>query len=239
MNAAQTLKRLAALGSAQTRKVYANQGIQGELFGVRYADLAQLQKEIGTDHALAQALWKSGNHDARVLATMIADPERVSAPELESWGKDVDNHPLADALAKLASRSRAARKVMTRWMSSKGEWTCAAGWAVLSRLIIDPDEFTEADFQGHLRTIEKTIHQSPNRVRYAMNGALIAIGVSSESLREKALAAAKRIGPVEVDHGLTGCQTPDAADYIQKVLAYRNKKSAKARSHKSRAAARS
>ena len=63
-----------------------------------------------------------------------------------------------------------------------------------------------------------------NRVKDAMNMALISIGTRNPKLEKKALGAAKRIGKVEVDHGETSCKTPDAAAYIKKVLAQRRKK---------------
>jgi len=68
MNKTEALRALKALGTAQNRKVYARHGVQPPLFGVSYAALGKLRKQIGVDHKLALALWKSGNHDARVLA---------------------------------------------------------------------------------------------------------------------------------------------------------------------------
>jgi hypothetical protein len=75
--------------------------------------------------------------------------------------------------------------------------------------------------------IETGIHQQKNRVREAMNNALIAIGVRSAALQEKALSAAHTIGPVEIDHGETNCQTPNAADYIRRTVEHRRKKAVK------------
>lgn len=71
----------------------------------------------------------------------------------------------------------------------------------------------------YLETIERDIHQRANRVREAMNSALIAIGMRSPALEEQALAIAAAIGKVHVDHGDTGCKTPDAAAYIHKARA--------------------
>ena len=81
---------------------------------------------------------------------------------------------------------------------------------------------------AHLATIEGEIHARKNRVRDAMNSALIAIGIRNDALEEQALAAATRIGKVEVDHGETGCKTPDAADYIRRTLDRRRQKAAAA-----------
>lgn len=76
-------------------------------------------------------------------------------------------------------------------------------------------------FATLLKTIERDIHGAPNHVRQAMNGALIAIGLRNTKLEKLAVAAAKRIGKVEVDHGDTSCQTPDAVAYIAKTKARR------------------
>jgi hypothetical protein len=74
--------------------------------------------------------------------------------------------------------------------------------------------------------IESRIHAEPNGVREAMNRALIAIGVRNPKCQKAAVAAAKRIGKVEIDHGETGCKTPDAAAYIDKTIAHRSAKAA-------------
>ena len=85
-----------------------------------------------------------------------------------------------------------------------------------------PDEY----FDERLRTIEARIAGAANRVRHCMNGALIAIGGRNEALRESAIAAAERIGPVVVDHGKTSCKTPEAVPYIDRIWARRSKRSA-------------
>ena len=81
----------------------------------------------------------------------------------------------------------------------------------------DADSVSDADAEQVLATIEKQIHRSPNWARYAMNGALISIGVFKPTLRKKAIEAAQRIGKVEIDHGETNCKTPDAVPYIEKA----------------------
>ena len=227
MNVTPVLKKLESLGSAQTRKTYVRHGVTGAQFGVSFADLGKLAKELGRDHELALLLWESRNHDARVLATLVADPARMKAADFFGWAKGLENYVLTDAVAKLAAQSPDAPKVLAKWTASKEEWTGSAGWSILAWLLNSGAELSDAELARHLAQIEAKIHASPNRVRYSMNGALIGIGVARESLREKALAAAKRIGPVEVDHGQTGCKTPDAVAYIAKAVAHRSGKAAK------------
>ncbi|MBI2566948.1 MAG: hypothetical protein HYV63_07965 [Candidatus Schekmanbacteria bacterium] len=78
-----------------------------------------------------------------------------------------------------------------------------------------PDDF----FLDRLRRIERDINVARNRARHAMNGALIAIGIRNETLAAAALETAARIGTVVVDHGATGCKTPEAIPYIRKAWA--------------------
>ena len=93
-------------------------------------------------------------------------------------------------------------------------------WLLAGALAMRDEETPWEWFASHLRTIEKSIHQAPNSEREAMNSALIAIGGRDASARKAALAAAKRIGPVTVDHGDTECKTPSAATYIEKAWAH-------------------
>ncbi|MEM7310497.1 MAG: DNA alkylation repair protein [Planctomycetota bacterium] len=225
MNKTEALRELRSLGTAQNRKVYRRHGVTGESFGVSYANLGKLQRKIRTDHGLALGLWASGNHDARVLATMVADPEELKPKELDGWAQAVDCYPLGNAVASLVVRSPHASSCAKRWVRSKSEFVAATGWDVITSLAMDePDGLADAELAELLGRIEKRIHAAANRTRYSMNGALIAIGTRSPKLERAAVAAAKRIGAVEVDHGETGCKTPDAASYIPKAAAHRRKK---------------
>jgi len=218
MTRTQVLRLLKAQGTPQNRKVYARHGVKGPSFGVSYANLGKLTRRIKMDQALAESLWKTGNHDARVLATMIADPEAMTARKLDSWVRSIDNYLLADAFSSLASRTPSAQQRMEKWTKSRDEWVAACGWNILARLV-SLENYPDRYLERFIRTIEDRIHRSRNRVRHSMNAALIAIGGWNERVRRKALSAARRIGTVEVDHGQTGCKTPDAAEYIQRMSA--------------------
>lgn len=228
MKASECLKKLSALGTAQNRKIYARHGVVGDAFGVSYANLGKLKKAIKSDHELAVALWKSKNHDARILATMIADPKKLTAATLDGWVKDCTSYPITDAFCGVAARARSAKARMEKWMKARAEMTQVAAWNLLAYLSEDADAIGDAELKKYLKTIEKGIHSAQNRVRYAMNTAMIQIGLRP-SLNKEAIAAAKRVGKVLVDHGDTGCKTPDAASYIVKAFAHRKKMAAKRR----------
>lgn len=215
------MDELRAAGTAQNVKIYRRHGVTGDLFGVSYAKLTALKKRIKTDHPLATALWASANHDARILATMIADPQQTTPDTLDAWLADADYPPLVTALTRnLAARLQPAPwDLVDRWTASDAESTATAGWDLLSVLATTDTAHDDAYYEGRLAEIERRIHGSANRVRYEMNNAVIAIGGRNPALAAAATATAERIGRVEVDHGETGCKTPEAAAYIARIWA--------------------
>ena len=175
-----------------------------------FANLDKLKKQIDTEHLLAQRLWNSGNVDARHLALMIADPKEATEELLDSWVKGLNYFMLCDLLAGFVGKTKFAKQEAEAWIKSKDEWRGRAGWNLLGALAMQDGNLPDGYFEKYLELIENTIHQSKNFTKHAMNNALIAIGIRNLSLQKKAMAVAKKIGKVEVDHGETNCQTPDA-----------------------------
>lgn len=221
MDVSEAMARLEAAGTEQNRKLYPRHGIRPPLFGVSYSDLGKLRKAIKRDHALAVALWATGNHDARILATMVADPQRADDALLEAWARDLDNYVITDAFTNVVAAAPGAPERLARWIDADAEWVEQAGWGVLAGLANGEPALPDSFFTPFIARIERDLQGSKNRVRHAMNGALIAIGSRSEGLAAAATAAAARIGAVTVDHGLTGCKTPAAGPYIQKTRQHR------------------
>lgn len=205
-------------GTAQNVKIYRRRGATGELFGVSFAHLKDLTKRIGIDHDLAEQLWATGNIDARTLATMIADPGKMTSEEADRWAKEIDYYVVADYLGSLIARGSLAHDKIELWTQSKDEFVRQAGYSALASSLKQDSALSDDDCRGMLKRIEEEIHNSPNRARQAMNNALIAIGVFRPHLTDEAVGSATRIGKVEVDHGDTSCKTPDAISYIYHAL---------------------
>ena len=237
MNYRQTMKVLEGAGTAQNRKVYARHGAKEPMFGVLYSTPVKIKKDIlrlpGTgrkyakhDHALGVELWASGNFDARALATMLADPDQMKSAQLDQWMRDCDNRGIEGCLVALTAKTRLVQSKMKKWRKSGDELTAAAGWNLLVEIAQADAELPDSFFVPYLEEIRDKIHDGKNRARYAMNCAVIAIGGRSLNLRRRAIAAAKMIGRVEVDHGETSCKTPDAVPSIEKIWERKSKKSA-------------
>ncbi|MCZ6834997.1 MAG: DNA alkylation repair protein [Planctomycetota bacterium] len=230
------MSTLKSLGTAQTRKIYGNHGLKGDIFGVSWANLGKLKKQLKTDHDLAMKLWKSGNFDARILATMIMDPAQLASSEIDAMIKDLDNYAITDAFTGVVKQTPFIMKKMEKWTKHKSEWLSSAGWNLMTNLAMENPDLDDAFFESQLERIESSIHASPNRTKYSMNNTVISIGCRNKKLEKKAIAAAKRIGLVEVDHGKTGCKTPDAESYIKKTMAYRAAKAKKKKTTKKKVA---
>ncbi len=228
MKFGELMRELKLAGTAQNRKVYARHGVTRDMYGVSFAILGKLRKRIKMDQTLAEQLWATGNHDARILAAHILDAKGMKMSTFDAWAKECDNYVVADALSGPAATSPHARKLAEKWtkLGRKKEFAASAGWNIVCRLAMDEKGLHDSWFEERLKTIESAIHSSLNRVRYSMNNALIAIGARSPALERKAIAVARSIGKVEVDHGETGCRTPDAVTYIARMKAHNAKKKA-------------
>ena len=217
MSLAEVMRALKKAGTAQTKKTYARHGAVEPMFGVSFATLKALYRKIGIDHDLALALWDTGNYDARNLAFKVVDPAKITATDLDRWARDMRVRMCAGYVSALAAESPHGLAKAAKWLAAADEDLRCAGWWLVGSLAMRNPEVPEAWFLARLREIERTLQAAPNGERYAMNQALICLGGRSPALRRAALAAAKKIGRVDVDHGDTACQTPEAALYIEKT----------------------
>lgn len=220
MTAGDVVKELEPLGSGSYKKVMLNHGVREPFFGVKIGDLKTFQKRIRKDYRLALELYATGIYDAQYLAGLIADERRMTAEELRHWLATA-NCPAISAtiVAWVAAEGDHGRELALEWIESEDESTAETGWATLSSLVAvksDADLDLE-QLEGLIGRVERTIHQQPNRVRYAMNGFIIGVGSYAKALTERAIEAAEKIGRVTVDMGNTACEVPYAPDYIRKV----------------------
>jgi 3-methyladenine DNA glycosylase AlkD len=220
MTLADTMRNIKTRGKPGAAAIYRRHGVTEPTVGLSYADLGVLVKKIGVDHTLALGLWDTGLHDARVVATKVADPTRLTKATLTSWLKACTNYVITDAVSGAAARAPGILPIAIAWSTHPREWTSAAGWSVIAILSMRGgiDDALAADLVAR---VTADIHESPNRARYSMNNALIAMGGSMPAMHDRAIAAARSIGLVHVDHGETDCRTPDAVDMIGKMVAHR------------------
>lgn len=220
MKLAEVMARLQDLGSEQTRKTFRNHGCEAEQFGVKVGDMKVLLKSIRKNQPLALELFATQNADAQYLAGLAAVPDLFTKEELLEWVDTTSWHMVGEyAVAWNIAESPYCMEICRELLAKSDERYLQIAWASLGNYVLfekrpdlDVDYFTRL-----IHEIEKTIHQSPNRVRYVMNGFLIALGASERDFLEKCKQVAKSIGEVKVFMGNTACKVPDAISYLEKI----------------------
>lgn len=221
MSLGETMAALEAAGSEQARKTYTRHGAREPMFGVSFATLKALMKRIDVDHELALALWETGNFDARNLAMKIVDSASMGPDDLDRWAREASAAlNCGDYAATLPAEGPLGPTKARQWLASTDPGESRAAWTLIAQLALRDEQTPDAYFASLLDEVARTIHTAPNALRTGMNRALISIGCRSPALRADALAVADRIGKVDVDHGDTACETPDARTAIEKAWAY-------------------
>lgn len=215
------LQELQSLGTEQTKKTYGRHGAREPLFGVTTGAMKPLARRYKRNYALSMALYTTRNYDAMYFAGVIADPAAMTREDFELWMEGAYCQGLSDhVVAVTLAESELAQELSDKWIQSGEELYASAGWSCYGWLLgVKPDSYFDSEkLSNMLEHVRRHIHTSPNRVRYAMNGFVMAVGVSFRPLHEQALKVAAEIGPVQVDMGNTSCKTPNAYDEIQKVV---------------------
>jgi 3-methyladenine DNA glycosylase AlkD len=173
-----------------------------EYFGVRVPNahgisapvLHALAKRMGKDHSLALELWTTGNHEARILATLISESEKVTAAEMERWVRDFDSWDVVDAACcYLYAQARPAWRKIAPWSRRREEFVKRAAFSLMAYLSYKDLEARDANFRECLRIIEREAYDDRNFVKKAVNWSLRNIGKRNLQLNREAIRAAQRI----------------------------------------------
>lgn len=221
MTAAQILSEIEPLGTEGYRRILRNHGIEGPLFGVKIEELKKYEKAIRKDYQLALDLYATGVYDAMYLAGLIADEKRMTKDDFNRWLNQATSDAVVEyAVSWVAADGPHGWDLALEWIESPDERTVVAGWGTLSSWVAvkSDDQLDIPALKGLLDRVRTTIHSQPDRVRYKMNGFVIALGSYVTALTDEAISAGKEIGVVEVDMGNTSCKVPSAPEYILKVV---------------------
>jgi 3-methyladenine DNA glycosylase AlkD len=187
--AKRALAELKRLGDPKTLAGYARYGITpGKAFGIPMGKIQALGKQLGKDHALANALWKSGWYEARLLAAYVGEPDRVTVPEMERWVKGMDNWGIVDTICfVLWDKTPLAWQKVAPWCRSKEEWTKRAGFVLIACLAAHDKAATDAQFRRTLPLIARGANDERNFVKKGVSWALRHLGRRSPALHRAAL----------------------------------------------------
>lgn len=217
----QVLAALKKAGNPERIHVFANHGAPTDrMFGVSVADMKVIAKQIKGKQDLAYALYETGNGDAQYLAGMVADGAQMTKGLLDKWARGATWQMVSEyTVPWVATESDHARAQALKWMKAKKESVASSGWNTYSGhvTVTSDDDLDLGEIEDLLARIEDDIESAHNRVRYTMNGFVIAVGCGVKPLAKTAAATARRLGKVEVEMGGTSCKVPLATDAIAKV----------------------
>jgi len=215
------MQELEALGKERTKKIYESNGAHEPLFGVATGHMKPIVKKIKINQPLAEQLYATGNYDAMYFAGIIADPNAMTEADYDRWLDSAYFYMLSDfVVAVTLAEADIAQEVADKWIASGEELRMSAGWSCYCWLLGNrPDgEFSESKIAHMLEMAENTIHDSPERTKYAMNSFIYTVGVSYLPHHDKAVETAKAVGPVEVKREKAKSKFLNASENIQKAI---------------------
>ena len=221
-NVTQVMKQLKSKGNPQRKELFQRHGAGSKLYGVSVADMKKIARTIKGEQEVACGLYDTGNYDAMYLAGMVADGKQMTKSQLQAWARAADWQMISEyTVPWVASESKHGRDLALKWMSAKKEHVAAAGWSTYAGIVTTTpdDELDLKQVKALLKRVATEIDSAPGRVRYTMNGFVIAVGGYVKSLAKEAKATAKKLGKVEVDMQGTSCKVPLATEYIAKMEA--------------------
>jgi len=194
-SAQEVLNKLKAKARPEQLEGMARFAIVGEgRLGVSVPEMRKLAKEIGKNHTLALELWKTGIPDARIVAGMIGDPDKLTEKQMEDWVKDFDSWDVCDQVSmNLFDRSPLAVKKIHDWADREEEFVKRAAFAMIASLAIHDKKAEDEKFVNLFPVIKNGATDERNFVKKAVNWALRNIGKRNPALNKAAIKLAQEI----------------------------------------------
>ena len=213
----EALKQLKALGTEKVRAQNAKSGAGNNQFGVSLGDIRTLAKKIKTDHALALSLWETGNADAQFLSTLLIQPKKLSAKEMDRMVRSVSFVRVADWLIAYVVRQHPDKETLRQdWMTAADRWAARAGWDLTAERVGKSPE--GLDVPALLDRIEAEMADAKPEVQWTMNNTLATIGIHLPKHRKRAIAIGEKLG-IYRDYPVSkGCTSPFAPIWIDYMV---------------------
>ena len=189
------LKWLERRGTKRNREGMARYGIRArKVFGVSVATMRPLAKRLGRNHELAAALWDTGWHEARILASLVDEPAHVTPAQMDRWCREFDNWAVCDSVCfHLFDRTPHAFRKVAQWCDRREEFVKRAAFALLAGLAVHDKRASDERFVECLPLIERAANDERNFVKKSVNWALRAIGKRNPTLNAAAVTVARRL----------------------------------------------
>ena len=193
------LQKLKTHGSRENIEGMARFGITTERrLGVSVPEMRRIARECGKDHPLSIRLWNSGIPEARIVASMIADPSEMTAAEMDRWVSEFDSWDVCDQVCmNLFERTPFAGKKIRQWSRREEEFVRRAAYALIACLAWHDKDAPDVVFTGFLPIIKRGVTDERNFVKKSVNWALRNIGKRNPRLNRAAVSTAKEISRLD------------------------------------------
>ena len=188
-------------------------------YGIGLTRLRKLAKQIGRNRELAQTLWTTDLHDARIIALLIDDPAQITREQAERQVEQLAGgllaHVFASCDATLAKTSFLV-ELAEQWVQNDDPVRRSCGYGLLyeASKLTGKKAPSETFFLAQVARIAQTIHDEPENVRMSMGTALMGIGKRSPALNKAALKVARDVGPIEFTSVSGKCEPFDVAKHL-------------------------
>ncbi len=212
---AEVLEKLQARARPDQVAGMASYGMVAERrLGVAVPDMRKLAKELGQDHQLALELWKTGIPEARIVAAMIAEPERLTAEQMEEWVQDINSWDVCDQVCmNLFEKTPLAWQKIVDWSQREEEFVKRTAFALLACLAWHDKQASDEQFIRLFPVLKRGATDERNFVKKAVNWALRNIGKRNARLNLAAIEAAKEI--LQIDSRAARWIAADAIEELE------------------------
>lgn len=195
MDIAQILDELQKKADPKVKQSLARFGIESsKALGVRIPNLRKLGKAVGKNHELSLELWATGIHEARILASMVDDPNKVTSKQMDNWVLDFNSWDLCDQVClNLFDRTEFRFEKAMEYSLRKPEFEKRAGFALVACLAVHDKKATDLRFEPFIQRIEAEADDPRNFVKKAVNWALRQMGKRNQNLHSQALELSHRL----------------------------------------------
>ncbi len=167
-------------------------------FGTSMPQLRDMARKIGRNHQLALQLWNTGVHDARILASMVDDPAKVSLSQMEGWVAEFDSWDIVDGTCgNLFDKTPYAVRMAKEWSSRDEEYVKRASFVLMAELAVHDKQAANGTFLSFLPLIIRESSDERNFVKKAVNWALRQIGKRNAILNGAAIRTCERIQKID------------------------------------------
>jgi 3-methyladenine DNA glycosylase AlkD len=218
MTANEILTMLSEIGNDKRKQMYIKNGASENTYGVLLGELRKIAKQIGKNHELAVELWQTGNTEARWLACMIMDVQKLSLKEVREMTEELTYNDLIDKfIGEVICYHKDAEILEREWTVSDKDNLGRAGWNLVVYRVSEGNESEEA-LNKILATVEAELQTASPGKQWAMNHAMCEIGICYPEYTERCMSMGERLGVYRDLKVPKGCTSAFAPNWITVVV---------------------